>query len=120
VQTVATVGYAAAGLGGGLLASLVAFTPSFVFILLGARHFDTLRTDHRAQAFLDGAGPAAIGAILGAAVTLGRALTEPWQFAVLAAAALLLLVLRRGVVLTLLAAAATGVIIALAGGPLPH
>jgi chromate transporter len=120
VQTVATVGYAAAGLGGGLLASLVAFTPSFAFILLGARHFDALRTDHRAQAFLDGAGPAAIGAILGAAVTLARALTEPWQFAVLAAAALLLLVLRRGVVLTLLAAAATGVIIALAGGPLPH
>jgi hypothetical protein len=32
----------------------------------------------------------------------------------------LLLGLRRGVVLTLLAAGATGLIIALAGGPLPH
>jgi chromate transporter len=120
VQTVATVGYAAAGIGGGLLASLVAFTPSFVFILLGARHFDVLRTDPRAQAFLDGAGPAAIGAILGAAVTLARALTEPWQFAVLAGAAVLLLAARRGVVLTLLTAAVIGVIIAIAGGPLPH
>jgi len=38
---------------------------------------------------------------------------------VLAGAAVLLLGLRRGVVLTLLAAAAVGLIIALAGGPLP-
>jgi chromate transporter len=120
VQTVATVGYAAAGLGGGLLASLVAFSPSFAFVLGGARHFDTLRRNQRAHWFLDGSGPAAIGAILGAAILLARALTEPWQFAVLAGAAVLLLALRRGVVLTLLTAGATGLIIALAGGPLPR
>ncbi|HEV2252552.1 MAG TPA: chromate efflux transporter [Streptosporangiaceae bacterium] len=120
VQTVATVGYAAAGLGGGLLASLVAFTPSFVLVLGGARYFSRLRGNSRAQAFLDGAGPAAIGAILGSAITLARALTQPWQYAVLAGAAALLLGLRRGVVLTLLVAAAVGLIIALAGGPLPR
>jgi chromate transporter len=120
VQTVATVGYAAAGIGGGLLASLVAFFPSFAFVLGGARHFDALRGNHHALAFLDGAGPAAIGAILGSAIPLARALSQPWQYAVLAAAAALLLGLRRGVVLTLLAAAAAGTIIALAGGPLPH
>ena len=119
VQTVAVVGYAAAGIPGGLLASAVAFAPSFAFILLGARRFDRLRGNQQARAFLDGAGPAAIGAILGAAVTLARALTQPWQYAVLAAAAILLLGLRRGVVLTLLAAAATGVLVALAGGQLP-
>jgi chromate transporter len=119
VQTVAAVGYAAAGLTGGLLASVVAFTPSFAFILLGARRFDRLRGNQQARAFLDGAGPAAIGAILGASVTLTRALTQPWQYAVLAAAAILLLVLRRGAVITLLAAAAAGILIALAGGPLP-
>ena len=120
VQTVAAVGYAAAGVGGGLLASLVAFTPSFVFILGGARYFSALRGNHRAQSFLDGAGPAAIGAILGSAIPLTRALTQDWQYAVLAGAAVLLLALKRGVVFTLLAAAATGLIIALAGGPLPH
>ena len=81
--------------------------------------FDRLRGNQQARAFLDGAGPAAIGAILGSAITLARALTEPWQYAVLAAAAIALLGLRRGVVLTLLAAAATGVLIALAGGQLP-
>ena len=103
----------AAAIGGGLLASVVAFTPSFVFILLGAHRFDQVRGDPRARGFLDGAGPAAIGAIFGSAIPLARALTHPWQYAVLGAALILLLVLRRGVVLTLLAAAATGVIIAL-------
>jgi chromate transporter len=120
VLTVATVGYAAAGLGGGLLAALVAFTPSFAFILIGGRYFGALRGNRHAQAFLDGAGPAAIGAILGSAVALARALTEPWQYAVLAGAAVLLLALRRGVVLTLLSAGAVGLILALAGGPLPR
>ena len=65
------------------------------------------------------AGPAAIGAIFGAAILLARALSVGWQWAVLAGAAVLLLALRRGVVLTLLSAAAVGLIIAFAGGPLP-
>jgi chromate transporter len=120
VQTVAAVGYAAAGVGGGLLAALIAFSPSFVFVLGGARYFSSLRGNIHAQAFLDGAGPAAIGAILGSAIPLTAALTQPWQYAVLAAAMVLLLALRRGVVFTLLAAGAAGLIIALAGGPLPH
>jgi chromate transporter len=113
VQTVAVVGYAAAGLAGGILASVVAFSPSFAFILLGAHRFDQIRGDHRARAFLDGAGPAAIGAIYGSAIPLTRALSHPWQYAVLAGALILLLLLRRGVVLTLLSAGAAGVIIAL-------
>jgi chromate transporter len=120
VQTVAVVGYAAAGLAGGLLAAAVAFAPSFLFILLGARRFDRLRADRRVRAFLDGAGPAAIGAIFGSAVPLARALGAPWQFAVLAVAAVLLLVLRRGVVPTLLCAGAAGALVALAGGAVPH
>ena len=119
VQTVAVVGYAAAGLGGGVLASAVAFTPSFAFVLLGAHRFDRLRGNLRVRAFLDGAGPAAIGAILGSAVPLAAVLTRPWQYAVLAGAALLLLPLRRGVVPTLLCAAAVGIVVALARGPLP-
>ena len=120
VHTVAAVGYGAHGLGGGLLAALVAFTPSFAFVLLGAGAFQRLRDSDRAQAFLGGAGPAAAGAILGTAVPLVRALSETWQYAVLAGAAVLLLVLRRGVVPTLLVAGAIGVAVALAGGSLPH
>ena len=69
---------------------------------------------------MDGAGPAAIGAIFGAAVQLTRALHLGWQFGVLGGAIVLLFALRRGVVLTLLTAAAAGVIIVLAGGPVPR
>jgi chromate transporter len=113
VQTVAVVGYAAAGLVGGILASVIAFSPSFAFILLGGRRFDQVRADRRARAFLAGAGPAAIGAIFGSAIPLTRELSHSWQYAVLAAALVLLLLLRRGVVLTLFCAGAAGVIIAL-------
>jgi chromate transporter len=119
VATVAAVGYAAHGVAGGLLAAAVAFSPSFSFILLGGQHFERLRTHSGPRAFLDGAGPAAIGAILGAAITLSTALTESWQFAILAAAAIALLALKRGVVQTLLGAALLGTIAALAGAPLP-
>jgi chromate transporter len=120
VHTVTGVGYAAAGVGGALLAAAVAFAPSFAFVLLGARHFDRLRGDARVRAFLDGAGPAAIGAILGSSVLLAAALSEAWQWVVLAGAAVLLLAARRGVVLTLLLAAAAGVVAVPAGAPLPR
>jgi chromate transporter len=115
VLTVAVVGFAAAGVGGGLLATAVAFAPSFVFVLVGARHFDALRHSERAQAFLTGAGAAAIGAIAGAAVPLGLELEHAWQVGVLALAAIWLLLLRRGVVTTLLGAGVLGVVAALAG-----
>jgi chromate transporter len=120
VATVAAVGYSAHGLAGGLLAAVVAFTPSFSFILLGGGRFERLRSNERARAFLDGAGPAAIGAILGAAILLAGALQEAWQFAILAAAAIALLILQRGIVQTLLASGAVGMVAALVGAPLPH
>ena len=115
VQTVSVVGYAAAGVGGALLASLVAFTPSFIFVLAGGPRFDQLRRSARVQAFLTGAGPAAIGAIAGATIPLALALSHLWQLAVLGLAMAWLIALRRGVVSTLLGAAALGVIAALAG-----
>jgi chromate transporter len=116
VQTVAVVGYAAAGIAGGLLASAVAFAPSFAFVLLGAPHFDRIRGDGRARAFLQGSGPAAIGAIFGSAITLTREIGHPWQYLVLGGALVLLFPLRRGVVLALLSAAAVGVAVALGTG----
>ncbi|MGF1425633.1 chromate efflux transporter [Kitasatospora sp. LaBMicrA B282] len=117
VQTVAVVGYAAAGVGGGLLAAAVAFTPSFLFVVLGGRHFDRLRANTGVQAFLTGAGPAVIGAIAGSAIPLALALGHAWQYVVLAGAALWLLAARRGVVAALLGAGLLGVLAALAGLP---
>jgi chromate transporter len=120
VQTVAAVGYAAGGIPSALLAALVAFAPSFSFILLGAARFERLLVNERVVAFLAGAAPAAAGAIIGSSVPLATALGETWQFAVLAAAAVALLVLRRSVVSTLLAAGAIGAVAGTLGAPLPH
>jgi chromate transporter len=117
VATVAAVGYAAHGVVGGVIASAVAFTPSFVAVMVGAPRFQMLRSSVRAQAFLDGAGPAAIGAILGSSVLLAGALRHGWQIPLLACAAVALLLARRGVVQTLLAAGVVGTIVVLAGAP---
>ncbi|HXR28681.1 MAG TPA: chromate efflux transporter [Solirubrobacteraceae bacterium] len=119
-HTVAVVGYAAGGLGGGLLAAFVAFLPSFSFILIGAARFERLLVNERVLAFLGGAAPAAAGAIIGAAVPLASGLGESWQLAILALAGVALLGLRRGVVSTLLLAGCAGAAVALLGGPLPH
>jgi chromate transporter len=119
VATVAAVGYAAHGLLGGLLAAVVAFAPSFSFILIAGPRFERLRNNPAARAFLDGAGPAAIGAILGAAVLLTGALHETWQFVLLAVALVALLALKRGTVETLLTAGVLGVVLALLGAPVP-
>lgn len=117
VATVAAVGYAARGLVGGLIAAAIAFIPSFSFVLIGGGRFERLRQNGAALAFLDGAGPAAIGAIFGAAIPLARALGETWQFGVLAAAAVAVVILRRGIAETLILAGAIGVIAILAGAP---
>jgi chromate transporter len=119
-QTVAAVGYAAGGFPGALLAALVAFVPSFSFILLGAARFERLLVNHGVLTFLRGATPAAAGAIVGSAIPLTAALGERWQDAVLLVAGVALLVLRRGVVQTLLLAGVAGVAAALLGAPIPR
>ncbi|BFV55852.1 hypothetical protein KCMC57_up09560 [Kitasatospora sp. CMC57] len=111
VQTIAVVGYAAAGLTGGLLAALIAFAPSFLFVLLGASHFDRLRADRRVQNFMTGAGPAVTGAIAGSAVPLALGLQLPWQYVLLGLALLWLLAARRSVVSCLLLAALAGALL---------
>jgi chromate transporter len=69
------------------------------------------------RAFLDGAGPAAIGAIIGSAIPLALALDHAWQVGVLAGAAAALLLGRRSVVLTLVTAGTVGLAAALLGAP---
>ncbi|WP_447009229.1 chromate efflux transporter [Saccharothrix hoggarensis] len=113
VQTVAVVGYAAAGLAGGLLAAFVAFAPSFAMVIAGGPRLERLRDNAKAQAFLTGAGAAAIGAIAGTTLPLAWSLHEPWQFALLGVAALWLLALRKGVVSALVGCGVIGALVAL-------
>lgn len=115
VQTVAAVGYAAAGLRGALLAASIAFAPSFMIVLGFAGRFERIRHNPYVQGFLAGAGPAAIGAILGVAVLLASELRQGWQLALLVVALVALLLGRRGVVPVLIASGLTGAVLGLAG-----
>jgi len=117
VQTVAVVGYAAAGICGALLAATLAFAPSFGFVIAGGSRFDRIRSNVTIETFLTGAGPAVVGAIAGSSVSLSRSLEHLWQIPVLAGAALWLLLGRRSVVSCLLLAAAVGLVLAVAGVP---
>ena len=120
VLTVAVVGYAAAGVVGGVVAAVVAFAPSFAIVLIGSRHFGRIRGHPIARAFLRGAGPAAIGAILGSVFLLAGALSELWQATVMIAAGVALVALRQGIVAVILSAAAIGVAALWIGLPMPH
>ena len=115
VLTVAVVGYAAKGIRGGLLATLIAFTPSFLFVLLGGPRFDQIRANAVIQSFLTGAGAAVIGAIAGSAIPLGLSFGYLWQVAVLGAALFWLFIVRRGVVSALLLTGLVGVLLAVSG-----
>jgi chromate transporter len=118
VHTVAMVGWAASGLGGALLAAALGFAPSFVLIYLFGDRFVALRDSPSARAFLDGAGPAAVGAILGATVPLVEALEEWWQFAALGAAAAALL-MRLPAFWVLVGGAGAGLLAAAVGLAVP-
>ena len=111
------VGYTAAGIGGSLLAALIAFAPSFVFVLLGGPRFGQIRANRAGESFLSGAGPAVTGAIAGSAIPLGISLQYLWQVPALAGALVWLFAARRGVVSGLLIAGALGLTATLVGLP---
>jgi len=111
VLTVAAVGYAAHGLSGAALATLVAFAPSLVVVIAGARHFERLRRNRSATAFLAGAGPAVTGAIAASSIALGLLVTHQWQLGVLAGALGWTFVLRRSATVMLLIAALLGALL---------
>ena len=120
VLTVSVVGYAVSGVAGAALAALVAFAPSFAFVLAGAPYFAELRERPGPRAFLDGAGPAAVGAIFGAAALLApQAWKEWWQPLVLGACVVAALLGRSSFVLLALGLV-LGLLAAAAGLPLPR
>ena len=111
VQTVSAVGFAAAGISGALVAAFVAFAPSFIFVLLGAKHFENLLKNSRVRAFIDGAGPVAIGLIIGSAFLLGRQFSQMWQYGLLAVALGAVLAFKRGTVAVIASASIMGVLL---------
>src|SRR6188768_1481481 len=77
VITVGFIGYLVAGVTGATLASLATFLPCYLFTILPAPYFKKYGKHPGIKAFVDGVTAAAIGAIAGAVLVLGkRTLTD--------------------------------------------
>ena len=77
VITVGFIGYLAAGVAGACVAALATFIPCYLFTILPAPYFKKYGKHPAIKAFVDGVTAAAIGAIAGAVVVIGkRTLTD--------------------------------------------
>lgn len=115
VTASAFVGYGVAGLAGAVLATVAIYVPSFVAVMAGTGPFlRSFRSRPAVRAFVSGVNAAAVGAIAGAGIVLGRtALASPLR-AIIGVAAAVALVLRVPIWATLLGGAA----VSLAAGAL--
>jgi chromate transporter len=77
VITVGFIGYLVAGFWGAVVAALATFVPCYVFTVIPAPYFKKYGKHPAIKAFVDGVTAAAIGAIAGAVLVLGkRTLTD--------------------------------------------
>jgi chromate transporter len=91
VITVGFIGYLVAGFWGAAVAALATFLPCYVFTVIPAPYFKRYGKHPAIKAFVDGVTAAAIGAIAGAVVVLGkRTLTDIPTFAIAIATAAIL------------------------------
>jgi chromate transporter len=96
VITVAFIGYLVAGPLGACAAALGVFTPAYLLVVLFARGFHRVAQNRQLRAAVDGVTAAATGAIVGAAVVLGRrALVDVPTWLVFALALAVVLRARR-------------------------
>lgn len=84
VITATFVGYLVAGFWGATVSTIGIFLPSFLFVLLVAPILIRHRAQPDVRGFVKGAYAAAIGAILGASVLLGRIAIGDWLTAIVA------------------------------------
>jgi chromate transporter len=72
VITAAFIGYLVAGAAGAIIASAAVFAPPLLMVIAGAPYYRRLVRNAHVKAFVRGVTAAAVGAIAGAAVILGR------------------------------------------------
>lgn len=111
------VGYLAGGFAGAVLATFLVFLPSFVFVLVGARYFEQVRSNRFIQAFLAGASAAVVGIIIVVSLNLAPEALAGLPGVIIALAAfLLIIVLNVDVAVVAVGALATGITYAVARG----
>lgn len=91
VITVGFIGYLVSGPIGGLVAALGVFLPCYLFVIIPAPYYSKFAKNTTMKAVVDGITAAAIGAIGGAAIVLGRQAIIDVPTALIAAVVLLIL-----------------------------
>lgn len=115
VITVGFIGYIVAGFWGAIVAASATFIPCYLFTVIPAPYFKKYGKDPAIKAFVDGVTAAAIGAIAGAVLVLGkRTLTDiPTVLIALITAAILFRFKKLPEPCVIIVAAAIGILIKL-------
>ncbi|MGE7775958.1 chromate transporter [Chitinophaga sp. NPDC101104] len=113
VITVGFIGYLTAGFSGASVAAFATFFPCYLFTVIPAPYFKKYGKKPGIKAFVDGITAAAIGAIAGAVIVLGKRSIHdiPTALICLAVVALLLLVKKAQEPVIILVAALIGLLI---------
>lgn len=116
VITVGFIGYLVAGFWGAVVAALATFVPCYLFTVIPAPYFKKYGKHPAIKAFVDGVTAAAVGAIAGAVLVLGkRTLTDlPTVLFAITTAALLFKFKKLQEPFIILAAALLGILLKLA------
>lgn len=113
VITVGFIGYLTAGFSGASVAALATFFPCYLFTVIPAPYFKKYGKKPGIKAFVDGITAAAIGAIAGAVIVLGKRSINDIPTALICAAVIAILFLTRKIPepFIILAAAGIGILI---------
>jgi chromate transporter len=106
VITVAFIGYLVAGPLGAVAAALGVFLPCYLFVIIPAPYYERYASRKGIADFVAGVTAAAVGAIGGAAIVLGRRALVDWKAIVICAITLVLLTWVKKIPEPLLIAAA--------------
>jgi chromate transporter len=112
VTSSAFVGYAVAGVAGAIVATVAVYVPAFLFVMAGTGPFlRSFRHRPAVKVFIGGVTAAALGAVAGAGITLGRVgLNSPLKAAI-GAGAIVALLLRVPIWVVLPTAAAVSILV---------
>jgi len=113
VITVGFIGYLAAGVSGASVAALATFLPCYLFTIISAPWFRKYGKRPGIKAFIDGITAAAIGAIAGAVIVLGKRSIFDFPTVLICAAVIAILFWTKKIPepLIILAAAGIGLVI---------
>ena len=113
VITVAFIGYLVAGFPGACVAALATFLPCYLFTILPAPYFKKYGKHPAIKAFVDGVTAAAVGAIIGAVLVLGKRQLTDITSGIIAIVTILILLRFKKIQepLIILAAAVAGLLI---------